>query len=145
MTDKNWKEKKKHRSKNGKEQLFIGQKRGAVIHRSKLEGEKKTQIKRRKGTKTYGSKTGSSNSQIKIERGNKKTQIKKRKGGKIYRTKMGSSDSQIKIGRRKKHRSKNGKEQLFIGQKRGAVIHRSKLEGEKKTQIKKRKGGKIFR
>ena len=56
--------------------------------------------------------------------GEKKTQIKKWKGAKIYRSKSGSSNSQIKIGRRKKHRSKNGKEERFIGQKRGAVIHR---------------------
>ena len=66
----------------------MGQKRGAVIHRSKLEGEKKTQIKKRKGGKIYRSKTGSSDSQIKIGR-RKDSWVKKRKGAKNFWVKNG--------------------------------------------------------
>ena len=50
--------------------------------------------------------------------------------------KRGAVIHRSKLEGEKKHRSKNGKEETFIGQKRGAVIHRSKLEGEKKTDQK---------
>ena len=54
----------------------MGQKRGAVIHRLKLKGEIKTQIKKRKGGKIYRTKMGSSDSQIKIGRRKKNTNQK---------------------------------------------------------------------
>ena len=54
----------------------MSQKRGALIHRSKLAGEKKTQIKKRTGGKIYRSKTGSSDSQIKIGRRKENTDQK---------------------------------------------------------------------